>query len=268
MLEGKPLRDKLKAGSTCLGIFSASTDPYITELLAGSGYDFIVLDSEHSAMGIESILANIMAMKGGDTVPLVRVPQADGAFIKRVLDAGAGGVVVPQIHSAEEARSAVAACFYPPAGTRGFGPIRPSNYERDYREVAASANDHIVCWIQIETRGAADEIDDIVRIPNLSGVLVGPNDLAASLGVIFQKHHPSVLEAIDRISKAAQRAGVPAGMAGLTNKEEAAGWLCEGFQFATLGNTFGVLMRASQEFITGVREAIGMASTSLRSGSS
>ena len=74
---------------------------------------------------------------------------------------------------------------------------------------------------------------------------------------IFQKHHPSVLEAIDRISKAAQRAGVPAGMAGLTNKEEAVGWLCEGFQFATLGNTFGVLMRASQEFITGVREAIG-----------
>ena len=256
MLEGQPLRDKLRTGAKCLGIFSASTDPCITELLCGSGYDFLILDAEHGSMTIESLQAGIMATKGTDVVPLIRVPDYNEAFIKQVLDAGAGGVVVPQVHSAEEARQAVAACLYPPAGKRGFGPRRPSNYERDYQGVVDTANENIVCLIQIESTGALADIEQIVAIPGLTGVIIGPNDLAASLGVIFQKEHPTVIAAIDRILNAAQQAQLPAGMAGLSNVEQATRWLQGGFQFATLGNTYGVLMRASQDFVAQVRNAI------------
>ena len=257
MYEGKLLRDKLTEGTNCLGIFNTSSDPCITELLAGAGYDFIIIDAEHGALNIESVQANIMATMNSDCVPLVRVPDRGASYIKAVLDAGAGGVVVPQVRGAEDVEAAVSACLYPPAGTRGFGPRRPANYERNYAEVAETANDHIVIWAQIEDMGAVDEIEAIVSIPNLTGVIIGPNDLAASLGLIFQKEHPTVLEAIEKVRRAAHDAALPAGMAGTSDPEGALAWLKEGFQFATLSNTNGLLMRASRDFLSRVREGLG-----------
>ncbi len=257
MHEGKLLKDKLKSGHICLGTFNTSSDPCITELLSGSGYDFIIIDAEHGALGIETVQANIMATMGSNTVPLVRVPINDEAYIKRLLDAGAGGILVPQVRNAEDVKQAVAACLYPPEGIRGFGPRRPANYERNYAEVAESANDHIVTWVQIENMGAVNEIEEIVRTPHLSGVIIGSNDLAASLGVIFQKEHPTVIEAIQKVKSAAHEAGMPVGMAGTKDPEGAIGWIKDGFQFATLGNTNGLLMRASQDFIARVKEGIG-----------
>ena len=256
MREGQPLRDKLKSGATCLGTFTTSNDPCLTELLCGSGFDFLVIDAEHGALNIESVQAGIMATMASDTVPIVRVPNSDEAFIKSVLDAGAGGVLVPQVRGVDEARRAVAACLYPPDGFRGFGPRRPANYERNYAEVSATANEHIVVWVQIENMNAVREIDDIVRIPHLAGVLIGPNDLAASLELIFQKDHPSVLEAIETVKVAAQSAGLPVGMAGLSDPESAINWIQAGFQFATLGNLNGLLMRASRDFVNSVRAGI------------
>jgi len=256
MREGQPLRGKLQSGAPCLGTFTTSPDPCMTELLCGSGYDFVVIDAEHGALDIESIQANIMATAASDAVAIIRVPGNDETFIKRVLDAGAGGVLVPQVRSAEDARKAVAACLYPPEGIRGFGPKRPANYERNYAEVAETANQHIVAWVQIENMGAVDEIEEIVRIPHLAGVLIGPNDLAAALGLIFQKQHPRVLAAIDKVKAAARQAGLPLGMAGLSDPESAVHWLQSGFQFATLGNINGMLMRASRNFVASVREGI------------
>ena len=105
-------------------------------------------------------------------------------------------------------------------------------------------------------KGAVDEIEEIVRIPHLAGVLIGPNDLAAALGLIFQKQHPRVLAAIDKVKAAARQAGLPLGMAGLSDPESAVQWLQSGFQFATLGNINGMLMRASRDFVASVREGI------------
>ena len=197
-----------------------------------------------------------MAAKGTEAVPLVRVPANDDVFIKCVLDAGAGGVLVPQVRSPQDVQRAVAACLYPPDGIRGFGPRRPANYERNYPEVVKSANDHIVVWVQIEHLEAIEQIEKIVKTPRLDGVIIGPGDLSASLGVIFQKRHPKVLEAIERVKTAAQRAGVPAGMAGLTDAQEAIEWIRKGFQFATLGTSDDLLMRASRDFIASVRQGI------------
>ncbi len=256
MREGQPLRNKLQAGTICLGTFNTSSDPCMMELLCGSGYDFVIIDAEHGALNIETVQANIMAAKGSDTVPLIRVPEVDDGYIKTVLYAGAGVVLVPQINGVEDARRAVSACLYPPDGTRGFGPRRPSNYERNYPQVAASANDDIVVWVQLETMGAVEEIEEIVRVPNLTAVIIGPGDLAASLGLVLQREHPKILEAIEKVRSAATETGMPIGMAGTSDVEMAVRWLREGFQFVTLGNISGMLMRASRDFVSGVREGI------------
>ena len=257
MNEGKPLRDRLRAGSTCLGTFNTSSDPCITELLCESGYEFIVIDCEHGALNIETVQACIMAAKGSETVPLIRVPNSDEGYIKQVLDAGAGGIVVPQVQSAEDVGRAVSACLYPPGGTRGFGPRRPAHYERLYEEVMQTANDHIVVMAQIEDVNAVNDIGRIVEVPDLAAIIIGPGDLSVALGTVFDRKHPTVLEAIDRVKSAALAAKMPVGMAGTSDPETAIGWLQQGFQFATLGNTNGMLMRASRDFVERVRRGVG-----------
>ncbi len=254
MFEGKALRDKLKAGQVCLGMFTLSNDPGISELLSGSGFDFLIIDAEHGALSIESIQTNLMAVKGSDTVAMVRVPSHDHVFIKRVLDAGVGGILIPQVRSAEEVRKGVSACLYPPDGNRGVGPRRPSNYYRDVAEVTRTANRHIVIWAQIEHVDAIADIEQIVRVPRLDGVIPGPSDLAASMGLPGEPGHPAVWDAIQRMKQAAQKAGIAAGMAGGVDAEANSDWLAHGFQFMTLGNLNSLLIAASEGLVEHVRK--------------
>ncbi len=196
-------------------------------------------------MDIESVQRNCMATKGSDVAPMVRVPWNDPVMIKRVLDAGAAGILAPMVRSAEDVVRAVEACLYPPAGIRGFGPRRPANYERNFAEYIANANDHIVIWVQIEHIDAVNAIDEIVSVPRLDGVFVGSNDLSGSMGLLGQPRHPQVLAAIDRVIAAARGAGVPMGIAGPAAPVDANAWLEKGVQFMTLGGDQG-LAGASQ----------------------
>ena len=256
MYEGKALRDRLRAGGPCLGTWTGSTDPCVAELLCGSGYDFIIIDAEHGALDIESVQQNIMAMKGTGPAPMVRVAWNDPVLVKRVLDCGAAGVLVPFIRSARETEQAILSCMYPPQGIRGFGPRRPSNYERDAAEYIATANESIVVWVQIEHIDAVNAIGDIVQVPRLDGVFIGSNDLSGSLGLLGQPRHPRVLEAIELTIDAGRKAGVPVGMAGPSVPQAAFDWLSKGIQFITLGGDAGLLRDASQASISGVRELI------------
>src|SRR5207253_3124908 len=120
-------REKLRQGQVCLGTVISFTDPTVTEALCPV-LDFVWIDMEHNALSLETVQAHIMATKGSDTTPLVRMPWNDPVLIKPVLDIGAAGVIVPLVRTAEDVRRAVAACLYPPEGIRGFGPRRPSNY--------------------------------------------------------------------------------------------------------------------------------------------
>jgi 2-keto-3-deoxy-L-rhamnonate aldolase RhmA len=254
MYEGKFLRQKLHSGVICLGTWVNFTDPCVTELLSGSGYDFLLIDSEHSAMDIESVQRNCMATKGSEAAPVVRVPWNDPVMIKRVLDVGAAGILAPMVRTAEDVRGAVEACLYPPAGIRGFGPRRPANYERNFAEYIGNANENIVIWVQIEHIDAVNAIDEIVSVPRLDGVFVGSNDLSGSMGLLGQPRHPRVLEAIERVIAAARGAGVPMGIAGPPTLQDAAAWLEKGIQFMTLGGDQGLLVQASQASVEGVRK--------------
>ena len=253
MFEGKSLRDKLTADYLSLGMFNLSSDPSIAELLSGAGFDFVIIDAEHGALSIETIQTLLMAFKGSETVPMVRVPSHDHVFIKRVLDAGAGGIVIPQVRSVEEVRLGVSACLYPPDGTRGVGPRRPSNFYREVSECAKTANQHIVIWAQIEHIAAIREIDQIVRVPRLDGVLPGPHDLAASMNLVGEPGHPELIDAIERMRQAAAGAGIAAGMAGGIDSETNIASLKHGFQFLTLGNLYSLLNAATQEMVEQVR---------------
>ncbi len=257
MYEGRTLRARLQAGEICLGTWTSTTDPCIVELLCGSGFDFIMIDAEHGPLDIESIQQNLMATKGTSVTPIVRVAWNDPVLIKRTLDAGAGGILVPLVRSAEDARQAVAACLYPPAGIRGFGPRRPSNYERDAAEYIATANDNIVIWAQIEHVDAIANIEEIVRAPRLDGIIIGSNDLSGSMGLLGQSRHPQVLAAIESTIAAARGAKLPLGIAGPLDPEQAGEWLRKGMQFITLGSEAGMLVQASQAAVMGVRRLCG-----------
>lgn len=256
MHEGLALRTKLHAGETCLGTWVDTTDPCIVELVCGSGYDFIIIDAEHGALTIESVQQNLMATKGSGVTPMVRVAWNDQVLIKRVLDSGAGGILVPLVRTAAEAERAVAACLYPPQGVRGFGPRRPSNYERDAQEYIASANEDVVVWVQIEHVDAIENVEAIVCTPRLDGVIVGSNDLSGSMGLLGQPRHPQVLAAISRVMDAAHAAGLPVGIAGPSEPEAARQWLRTGMQFITLGSAAGMLSDASDAAVCDTRRLL------------
>ena len=242
MYEGRELKGKLGRGQVCIGTWISFADPTVVELLAGAGYDFVVIDTEHSPLDTLTVQASVMATKGTKTAPIVRVAWNDAVLIKRVLDLGAAGVLVPMVRSAGEARAAVAACLYPPRGIRGFGPRRPSNYEREAAEYIKTANDNIVVWAQIEHTGAVDNIEEIAAVDGLAGIFIGANDLSGSMGLLGQSGHPDVQSAIAEVLAAGKRAGLPVGIGGPAKPEVIKDWIDQGMSFVTMGSDQGMLV--------------------------
>jgi 4-hydroxy-2-oxoheptanedioate aldolase len=176
-------RQALRAGRTLLGAGVSFADPLVTDALAPS-VDFIWLDLEHSLMSPEALNAHLLAGRARQTPMLVRVPGSDTHTVKPVLDAGAEAVVIPQVRSADEARRFVADCRYPPAGTRGYGPRVPSDYGRKGGAAFADdANRTVMPIVMLETREALDALDDILAVPGLEALMIGPYDLSFSLGL-------------------------------------------------------------------------------------
>ncbi len=182
------------------------TDPAVAEIVDMLGLDWVAIDSEHVAYDLQTLQMLVMLLR--DTPTLIRVPGNDAIHIKRILDLGAAGVIVPHVYSAEEARRAVAATKYPPVGIRGTGPRRPGRYGDMEGEYLASANDVTVATIMVETVGAVEAIDEIVTIPGLDAIMIGAVDLSASMGLLPKFDDPRVTEAIDRVIASAKGAGI------------------------------------------------------------
>ena len=247
-------RGKLAAKQICLGSGVTFSDPAVAEALAGS-VDFLWIDLEHSPTGMGALLSLLIAARAGGTAALVRVPSTDVPMLKRVLDTGAEGIILPQVRNAADVRQAVSACRYPPLGTRGWGPRRPSDYgRRSSAQTIAEANEQLFVAAQIESVEAVKDLDAIVAIKGLDSLAIGPNDLSASLGVIGQVTHPKVLAAIDQIVAKAHGAGLSVGFGGgpgvdVTLRAARAGgdWIQSGGDYAYLVNsveqTFGEVRR-------------------------
>jgi 2-keto-3-deoxy-L-rhamnonate aldolase RhmA len=205
-------RSKLAAGQRCLGAGISFSDPAVTEAL-GPSVDFVWIDLEHSTIGPEALLGHLIAARAAGVAALVRVAASGAARLKPVLDAGAGGIIVPQVGSAAEVREVVVDCRYPPLGRRGYGPRRPSDYGRKGGEDYLHwANESLFVSVQIENVGALAEIDDIVTIPGLDSVVLGPADLSASMGRPLKFDDPDLLAAIRRVVARGHAAGLSVGM--------------------------------------------------------
>jgi 2-keto-3-deoxy-L-rhamnonate aldolase RhmA len=248
-----PFREKMLRGEVCFGTAITFTDPTITELLAGD-LDFVWIDAEHNALSLESIQLHLMAVKGTQAFPVVRVAWNDPVLIKPVLDIGTPGVVVPLIRTAADAALAVAACRYPPKGIRGFGPRRASRYGRDSGpEYCAAADASIMVNVQIEHAEAVKNLDAILATEGLAGIVIGPNDLAGSMGHSGRPDHPEVQKSIDTVITRARAAKKFVGVGASAEPGELADWARRGVQWLLVGADFALLRKGTVQTIAATR---------------
>jgi 2-keto-3-deoxy-L-rhamnonate aldolase RhmA len=205
-------KQALNANRRQVGLWVTIAHQQIAEAAASCGFDWLLFDMEHSPSDLYDVGQQLLAVRGTPSAAIVRVPILDMAWIKRVLDAGAPNIMVPNVRNAQEARDAVAFTRFAPEGLRGVaGSTRAGNYGR-YKDYMARANDEIGLVLQIESQEALDNLDEICRVPGVDAVFIGPSDLAASLGYRGQASHPVVQAAIAQAFKVANAAGKAAGV--------------------------------------------------------
>ncbi|MBN8914053.1 MAG: 2-dehydro-3-deoxyglucarate aldolase [Rhizobiales bacterium] len=211
-LPENPFKRAIHAGTQQIGLWCAVPSNYVSEILAGAGFDWLVLDTEHAPNELPNVFNQLQSMVGYGTQPVVRVPWNDAVTLKRFLDIGTQSFLIPMVQDAEEARAAVAATRYPPDGIRGYAVAsRATRFGRigDYFTCYA---DEMCVLVQVETMEALEKVEEIAAVPGVDGIFIGPGDLSASMGLLHQPTHPKVVEAIEdglrRITAAGNRGGV------------------------------------------------------------
>ena len=221
-------------GRLQIGLWSTLGSTVGAEILGDSGFDWLLLDTEHSPNELPDLLAQMQALGRSESSAIVRPAWNDTVLIKRILDIGAQSLLLPYVQNAEEATAAVAATRYPPAGVRGVtGSGRAARYGR-VRDYAKRAHEELCVLVQVETRQALGELEAIAGVDGVDGVFIGPGDLAASMGFVGQPGHPEVQAAIrDAVSRLKAK-GKPAGIL-TVNPDEARRYIDWGFTFVAVG---------------------------------
>ncbi|MGR8948739.1 MAG: HpcH/HpaI aldolase family protein [Gammaproteobacteria bacterium] len=201
--------ERLAAHEKLLGTIVALNSPAVAELVSQFSFDWIFIDAEHGALPIDGIENLVRACK---KPALVRIADHSEKAVKQALEVGAQGVIVPQVNSAETAAAIVSYAKYPPLGRRGVGVGRANGYGMAFADYLQSANDETVVVAQIEHIDAVENVNEIISTENLSAVLIGPNDLAASMNLLGQTEHHEVLAAIDKVRTACVNQGMPLGI--------------------------------------------------------
>jgi 2-keto-3-deoxy-L-rhamnonate aldolase RhmA len=237
------LKEKLNTGKPIVGTFVGLGHPDVTEWLSRLGFDWLLLDAEHGPLDFEKLQQMMQSMNGTDCVPIVRPQWNDPVIIKRVLDMGAYGVLIPWVNSKREAENAVRACKYPPEGIRGYGPRRAAMLDKDYYK---TANTELLVAVQIETLEALDNLDEILSVSGVDACYVGPYDLSSNMGLGIPPRWSDsrYLSALDKVLAAATRHGKAAGM--FTTLENIEWALEKGFRFNTVDDADAFLVRGAQ----------------------
>ncbi|WP_433874229.1 HpcH/HpaI aldolase family protein [Sinomonas atrocyanea] len=237
-------------GGAKIGLWVCSGSPLVAEIMAGSGADWLLIDTEHSPNSLESVLAQLHAVHGYPVLPVVRLPWNDVVLIKQYLDLGAQNLLIPMVNDAEQAQAAVAAVRYPPHGVRGVGSAlaRAARWNRipDY---LARADETISLAVQIETAEAVANVEEILAVDGVDAIFIGPSDLAASMGHLGQQEHPEVRAAVERCLAAALAAGKPAGVNAFV-EATARHYIEHGARFVLVGADVAILARSSEELAT------------------
>lgn len=207
------LRELWAREEPAFGLWRMLSDPVTAELCAATDFDYSVLDLQHGFGSLSELPVTLQAARAAGQQPLVRTPWRDAWMIMRALDSGAAGVIVPMINTPKEAAAAVAACKFPPAGERSWGPMW-GDMRKDAAPLPNIANDHVACILMIETQDGVDRLDEILEVPGIDAIYIGPNDLALSCGFGRDTYdtNPDVDELLQGIVDTCQEAGVAAGV--------------------------------------------------------
>jgi 4-hydroxy-2-oxoheptanedioate aldolase len=256
-MDGRELQEIWRSGRPSFGAWTLSSDPATAAVLANVGYEWILVDTEHCPFDAETLRAVLAAIRLRGAVPIVRVPANEEWLIKQALDRGGEGVLVPLLRNAEDARRAVRACRYPPDGVRGFSPYDVSNYYQDLQAYLRTINERVVVMLQVELREAVENLEEILAVPGISCLLIGPADLSFSLGHPLMTDHPEVQGAIERVIGGCRAAGMPVAVVVGGSAEDLAGWVRRGVNVLPVGDNLGWLISGAGEMLRAMRERTG-----------
>jgi 4-hydroxy-2-oxoheptanedioate aldolase len=248
------LRQRWRDGATTLGAWMSLREPLLAEAAGLAGFDYVVIDMQHGLAADADAVAMVGALARTPAVPVVRVPSNEPGIIGRALDAGALGVIVPLVNSADEARRAVEACRFPPDGTRSSGPLVPRvRHGQDYQ---ADVNDVVACIPMIETRQAVENVEEILAVSGIDAVYIGPNDLSLSYGLppSVDNEGDPFNSALARVVESCVRHGVVPGIH--ANSALAATRHASGFRMITVGFDAASAIAALHADVAAARAAV------------
>lgn len=242
------LKQKFESRTNIVSAWLSVGHPAVAEVTAAQGFDFVLIDTEHTAMSLETVenMSRGVDATEGETETIVRVPSNDPVRIKRVLDIGVAGVMVPMVETEAEAREVVRATQYPPAGIRGVASGRAAEYGDDFRGYVETANDSMVTIVQIENQQGIKNAADIAAVDGVDAVFVGPADLSANLGVFAEWENERLDEAIQQVINGADSAGVPVGTL-VVDPDDIEMRVDQGFDYLIVGKDTSHLASANEE---------------------
>lgn len=244
-------RRRLHSGELLVGTMVTQGSADIAELLASAGFDWLFVDAEHSPMTAGDIQRVLQG--AGQAMPcLVRVAASEETSIKRALDVGAAGIIVPMVNSAEQAAQVVRWAKYPPQGSRGVGVGRAHGYGLKFKEYLDKANEETAVVIQAEHVAAVENIEKIVQVEGIDAVFIGPYDLSASLGKLGELDHPQILAAIEQVTQVCRQANIPLGCFGLA-AEAVQPYMERGYKLIAVGIDTMILGFAAKELLSQIR---------------
>lgn len=243
----RSLADKLDAESPVVGSWVSIGHPAVAEVTAMLGFDVVVIDIEHTPTSLETIQGMIHAVEAADTgaQAVIRLPWNDQVLVKRVLDMGPAGIIVPMVGSEAEAEAAVRATQYPPEGCRGIAGSRATGYGLEFEEYVSTANESIVTIVQVETEQGVENTAEIAAVDGIDGVFVGPADLSGSMGLFGQWDDPDFADALSDVVAASHDVDTPVGTLAL-REEDIANRVEQGFDFMIVGKDTQHIARGSE----------------------
>jgi len=236
----------LREGRQTIGLWTALCSNITAEIIAGSGFDWVVIDTEHGPNEVPAVLSQLQAMARGTAEPVVRAAWNDAVLIKRILDVGARTLLIPYVQNAEEAQRAVASTRYPPAGFRGVAGAPRANLFGRVPNYHIHAHEEICVLVQVETRTALDNMQAIASVEGVDGVFIGPGDLSAALGHLGNAGHPDVRAAIADAFTRGRTIGKAVGIL-TADPEEANRYLDQGYTFVGVGSDVGILAKGAEK---------------------
>jgi 2-dehydro-3-deoxyglucarate aldolase/4-hydroxy-2-oxoheptanedioate aldolase len=237
-------KDRLKEGKPLIGTVVTLGVPAVAEVLSNCGFDWLWIDMEHAPLSLEQC-QNLILAAGDRCHALVRIPVNDETWIKRVLDLGADGIIVPQVRNAPEAEKAVSASKYPPEGTRSVGIARAHGYGISFATYTQEANEKLAVILQIEHVEGVRNVESIISVPGVDAIVIGPYDLSGSFGKLGQIQDPQVQQAIETVRAACKCEGMPLGIFALL-PEQGKAYLDTGYQLLSLGTDVHFLWSAAK----------------------